>query len=100
MITHVRADLPKVWQPDLGYLDLQQKQTEKGIAQPTRLSRFLNGFANSQRRLPDPMSLAMRAASSKNPTVTVEQCADIIAREPKSCTTPWMTARSSWLLAG
>jgi hypothetical protein len=67
VITRVRLALPKSWQPDLGYLDLQRKQAEKGIEQPTR-SRSLNGSARSA--VPScrtPKSSAMRAASSRTP---------------------------------
>lgn len=83
LITRVRLHLPKTWKPELGYLDLQRKQTETGVAQPT--ARQIYDWVCEIRRakLPDPAVIGNAGSFFKNPTVTPEQCADIIAREPK-----------------
>lgn len=83
LITRVRLRLPKAWKPELGYLDLQRKQAETGVAQPT--AGQIHDWVCEIRRakLPDPAVIGNAGSFFKNPTVTPEQCADIIAREPK-----------------
>ena len=83
VITRVRLALPKSWKPDLGYLDLQRKQAEKGIEQPTAQQVFEWVCEIRRAKLPDPEVTGNAGSFFKNPTVTTEQCADIIAREPK-----------------
>lgn len=82
LITRVRLRLPKDWKPDLGYLDLQRKQTETGIAHPTARQIFDWVCDIRRAKLPDPDVIGNAGSFFKNPTVTPEQCADIIAREP------------------
>ncbi|WP_027015323.1 UDP-N-acetylmuramate dehydrogenase [Comamonas composti] len=83
VITRVRLALPKDWKPDLGYLDLQRKQTEAGIKSPTARQIFDWVCAIRRAKLPDPEKIGNAGSFFKNPTVTPEQCSDIIAREPK-----------------
>ncbi len=83
VITQVRLALPKTWTPDLGYLDLQRKQAEKGIEQPTAQQIFEWVCEIRRAKLPDPEVIGNAGSFFKNPTVTPEQCEDIIAREPK-----------------
>lgn len=82
LITRVRLRLPKAWKPDLGYLDLQRKQAETGIAEPTPRQVFDWVCEIRRAKLPDPAVIGNAGSFFKNPTVTPEQCADIIAREP------------------
>lgn len=82
LILRVRFRLPKPWKPVLGYLDLERKMHETGITDPT--PRQIYGWicAIRSNKLPDPRVIGNAGSFFKNPTVTPEQCQDIIAREP------------------
>ena len=83
LITRVRFWLPKPWKPVLGYADLERKIAETGITEPTPQQIFDWVVAIRRAKLPDPAVIGNAGSFFKNPTVTPEQCADIIAREPK-----------------
>jgi UDP-N-acetylmuramate dehydrogenase len=83
LITRVRLSLPKPWKPVLGYLDLEKKMAETGVSNPTPQQIFDLICAIRRAKLPDPAVIGNAGSFFKNPTVTPEQCADIIAREPK-----------------
>jgi UDP-N-acetylmuramate dehydrogenase len=83
LITRVRLLLRKDWKPVLGYLDLERKMDETGIRQPTARQIFDWVCAIRSAKLPDPAVIGNAGSFFKNPTVTQEQCDDIIARDPK-----------------
>jgi UDP-N-acetylmuramate dehydrogenase len=83
LITRVRFELRKDWKPVLGYLDLERKMAETGISQPTAQQIFEWVCAIRRAKLPDPAVIGNAGSFFKNPTVTQDQCDDIIAREPK-----------------
>ena len=83
LITRVRFWLPKPWKPVLGYLDLERKMAETGIHAPDAQQIFDWVVAIRRAKLPDPAIIGNAGSFFKNPTVTPEQCADIIARDPK-----------------
>lgn len=83
VITAVRFALSKHWKPELGYVDLQRKQEQAGVASPTARQIFDWVVEIRRAKLPDPAVVGNAGSFFKNPTVTEEQCRDIIAREPK-----------------
>ena len=83
VITRVRLRLPRPWQPVLGYLDLQRKIADTGIADPDAQRVFDWVCAIRRAKLPDPALLGNAGSFFKNPVVTPEQCRDIIGRDPE-----------------
>jgi UDP-N-acetylmuramate dehydrogenase len=83
LITRVRFRLPKPWKAVVGYLDLERKMEETGNFTPSATDVFDWICAIRRAKLPDWRVLGNAGSFFKNPTVTPEQCADIIARDPK-----------------
>jgi UDP-N-acetylmuramate dehydrogenase len=83
LITRVRFALPKVWKPVLGYADLDRKIAQTGEV-PTTPQQIFDWVCEIRRaKLPDPAVIGNAGSFFKNPTVSQEQCDDIIQREPK-----------------
>ncbi len=82
LILKVRFRLPKPWKPVLGYVDLERKRAETGIREPSPRQIYDWVCAIRSSKLPDPRVIGNAGSFFKNPTVTPEQCTDIIAREP------------------
>jgi len=82
MILRVRFALPVDWKPVLGYADLEKKQVNR-ITTPTAQQLFDWICEIRRAKLPDPAQIGNAGSFFKNPTVTQDQCDDIIAREPK-----------------
>ena len=81
-ITTVRFQLPKRWRPELSYLDLQRKMEQTGITQPSPQQIFDWVVDIRSAKLPNPQIIGNVGSFFKNPTVSPEQCQDIIARDP------------------
>jgi UDP-N-acetylmuramate dehydrogenase len=82
MIVRVRMALPKAWKPVLGYADIEKKMAEAACTQPSAQQIFDWVCAIRRAKLPDPQVIGNAGSFFKNPTVTPEQCEDIIARDP------------------
>ena len=82
LILRVRFRLPKPWKAVLGYADLERKINETGIRAPSAQQIYDWVCAVRGAKLPDPRVIGNAGSFFKNPTVTQDQCTDIIAREP------------------
>ncbi len=102
VITRVRFRLPRPWQPVLGYLDLERKRAETGIADPDAQTLFDWVCAIRRAKLPDPAVIGNAGSFFKNPVVSAEQCRDIIGRDPEVVHYPLPDGRcklaAGWLI--
>jgi UDP-N-acetylmuramate dehydrogenase len=83
VITRVRFALPRPWRPVLGYLELERKVAETGVAEPDAHTIFEWVCAIRRAKLPDPAAIGNAGSFFKNPIVSAEQCRDIIGRDPE-----------------
>src|SRR6218665_244982 len=82
VITRVRLRLPRLWQPVLGYLELERRMAETGIAAPSARQIFDWVCEIRRAKLPDPARIGNAGSFFKNPVVSEDQCRDIIGRDP------------------
>ena len=83
LITRVRFALPKAWKPVLGYADIDKKRVFCKVDEPSALQIYEWVCEIRQAKLPDWKVIGNAGSFFKNPTVSIEQCADIIQRDPK-----------------
>jgi UDP-N-acetylmuramate dehydrogenase len=83
VITRVRFRCPKPWQPVLGYLDLTRKMAEQHNPSPDAQTVFDWVCEIRRAKLPDPALIGNAGSFFKNPVVSMEQCRDIIGRDPE-----------------
>ncbi len=83
LITRVRLSLPKAWKPVLGYADIDKKMLQSTINAPDALQIYEWICDIRRAKLPDPKLIGNAGSFFKNPTVSPEQCDDIIQRDPK-----------------
>jgi UDP-N-acetylmuramate dehydrogenase len=83
LITRVRFLLPKAWKPVLGYADIEKKRLARNVDLPSALQIYEWICEIRRAKLPDPKVIGNAGSFFKNPTVSPEQCEDIIQRDPK-----------------
>ena len=83
LVTRVRLSLPKAWKPVLGYADIEKKMLQSGNLLPDALQIYEWVCEIRRAKLPDWRVLGNAGSFFKNPTLSLEQCADIIQREPR-----------------
>jgi UDP-N-acetylmuramate dehydrogenase len=83
LITRVRFLLPKAWKPVLGYADIEKKMLQHQVDTPDALQIYKWICEIRRAKLPDPKVIGNAGSFFKNPTVSPEQCEDIIQRDPK-----------------
>ena len=83
IITRVRFALPKAWKPVLGYADIHKKMHQSGATAPGAQQIYDWVCEIRRAKLPDWNVIGNAGSFFKNPTVSSEQCVDIIQREPK-----------------
>jgi UDP-N-acetylmuramate dehydrogenase len=102
LITHVRFFLPKRWRAVLEYQDLQKKCLTHSKTQPSAKEIYDWVCDIRREKLPDPQFIGNVGSFFKNPSVSSEQCKDIIAREPSLVHYPLLDGRyklaAGWLI--
>ncbi|MEO6320514.1 MAG: UDP-N-acetylmuramate dehydrogenase, partial [Polaromonas sp.] len=83
LISRVRFSLPKAWKPVLGYADIEKKRIQRNVDVPDALQIYEWICEIRRAKLPDPKVIGNAGSFFKNPTVSPEQCEDIIQRDPK-----------------
>ena len=83
LITRVRFALPKAWKPVLGYADIEKKRLQHKVNEPSALQIYEWVCEIRRAKLPDWKVIGNAGSFFKNPTVSSEQCEDIIQRDPK-----------------
>ena len=83
VIVRVRLRCPKPWKPVLGYADLERRLAQSQVKSPSARQIFDWVCEIRSQKLPDPKHIGNAGSFFKNPTVSPDQCADIIAREPR-----------------
>ncbi len=83
VVLDVTFALPRAWQPNLRYAELANALREAGIDEPTPRQVSETVVAIRRRKLPDPALIGNAGSFFKNPVVTSEQCAALLARFPQ-----------------
>jgi UDP-N-acetylmuramate dehydrogenase len=94
--------LPRVWQPVTGYADVAAELSARAVARPSARDVFDAVVAIRRRKLPDPAALGNAGSFFKNPIVSRDKRAELIARFPSLVSYPLAGGRfklaAGWLI--
>lgn len=82
LILSVTLALPKRWSPVATYVDVGNELKHRGVAQPAPRDIFDAVVAIRRRKLPDPAAIGNAGSFFKNPVVSRDKHAELIARFP------------------
>jgi len=83
VIIDVSFALPREWQPNLRYAELVTELGTRGVSNPTALDIADAVIAIRRRKLPDPAEIGNAGSFFKNPVVSREQHAQLLAKHPQ-----------------
>ncbi|NHZ37371.1 UDP-N-acetylmuramate dehydrogenase [Massilia rubra] len=82
VIVDVTFALPRAWTPNLKYAELAQELAASALAAPSAQQVSDAVVAIRRRKLPDPAQIGNAGSFFKNPVVSSEQCAALLAAHP------------------
>ena len=102
VVVAVTLRLPRRWQAVAGYAELERELRARGAARPGPQEVFDAVLAIRSRKLPDPAILGNAGSFFKNPIVSRDVHADLLARAPSLVSYPLAGGRyklaAGWLI--